>query len=713
MWFLQPWMLAAVVVQPQPATTPVTPAHRVTEEIRLDGVLDEPAWASVPTIGRLLQQEPTPESEPTMETEVRVLFDRDHLYFGILCRDSDPSAIVANQLSRDSRLRSDDHIAIIVDPFLDRRNGFFFETNPVGARSDGQVTNNAERRTLEWDGIWDAAARITEEGWVAEIEIPFKTLRFKPGQTTWGLNVERTVVRLNEANRWASPRREVWLTNLAMAGRLTGLEGIRQGRGLDIRPYTSTGRTDGDGQFEIGIDVFKSITSGLNASVTVNTDFAETEADNRRVNLTRFPLFFPEKRAFFLEGAGIFEVAGLPANRRSDLIPFFGRRIGLLEGEEVPIIAGAKLVGREKGFNIGVLDVVTDDVEITDYGAVDRQNLLVARVSRNLLTQSWVGGILTHGNPEGTGSNTLFGVDARFATSKFRGDKNLSLDLFFLGTKDETLDATDTSYGFRLDYPNELWDVGVSGTHVGANFHPALGFVRRTGVNTLGGMVQFRPRARGIGIRRFNFQFLPQLIYDLDGRLLDYRIRTSPLNLTTESQERVEFNVVPEQQTLDEPFEIQDGIVIPEGRYRWTRYATEIRTADYRPWELSVDYQWGGFYTGSRREIGLSLVLKPSPHFHLEFRGERNDVELEQGTFETQVYELGANINFSPNLFWANLVQFDNESDVLGLQSRFRWILKPGNDLFVVIDRGWERLGDRFRPASDNFTVKFQYTFRL
>jgi hypothetical protein len=335
----------------------------VTEEIRIDGVLDEPVWATVPTIGRLLQQEPVPESEPTMETEIRVLFDRDHLYFGILCRDDDPSAIVANQLARDSELETDDNIAIALDPFLDRRNGFFFEVNPVGARSDGQVSNNVERRTLEWDGIWNAAARITEEGWVAEIEIPFKTLRFKPGQTTWGLNVERLVVRLNETNRWASPRREVWLTNFAMAGQLTDLEGIRQGRGLDIRPYASTGRNDGDGQIDVGIDVFKNITSSLNASITVNTDFAETEADSRQVNLTRFPLFFPEKRTFFLEGAGIFDVAGLrPSRRRNDLLPFFSRRIGLLEGQEVPIIAGVKLVGREKGFNLGFLDVVTNDV---------------------------------------------------------------------------------------------------------------------------------------------------------------------------------------------------------------------------------------------------------------------------------------------------------------------------------------------------------------
>lgn len=713
MWLPSAWMLVASVAAPSAAAAPRAAAHPVTEEMRVDGLLNEPAWAAVPTIGRLLQQDPTPGSEPSVETEVRVLLDRDHLYFGILCRDPDPPAIVAKQLSRDADLSSDDVVVVIVDPFLDRRNGFFFEVNPAGARADGQVTNNVDERTLEWDGIWDAAARVTGEGWVVEMEIPFKTLRFEPGQATWGFNVERTVRRLHEVVRWASPRRDTWLANLATAGELTDLDGIRQGRGLDIRPYVSPSRRDGDDDVDVGIDVFKSVTSGLNASATVHTDFAETEADNRQVNLTRFPLFFPEKRTFFLEGAGIFETAGLAVGEQSDFIPFFSRRIGLLGGQEVPIIAGAKLVGRERGFNVGVLDVVTDDVATPDRAFVDEQNLLVARVSRNLFAQSWVGGIVTHGNPEGTGSNTLIGVDARFATSTFRGDKNLSLDLFLFGTSDETLDATDTAYGFSLDYPNELWTLRANSTYIGEDFRPALGFAKRTGIRTLRAMVKFRPRARGIGIRRFDFDLSPALVFDLEGRLLDYRLRTSPLSFTTESQEEVVIHVVPEQETLDEPFEIHEGVVVPPGRHRWTRYLAQVTTAGYRWWAIDLSYEGGSFFTGNRRMIGLGLVLKPSRHLHLELRGERNDVELAEGTFDTQVLELGVDVNFSPNLSWASLVQFDNESDVLGLQSRFRWILKPGNDLFVVLDRGWQDLDDRFLPVSNHLTLKFQYTFRL
>ena len=238
-----------------------------------------------------------------------MLFSDAMLYFGIVCHDATPAAIVSTSLTRDADLESDDSILIALDPFLDHRNGFFFQVNPSGARADGQIANNSEHVSLDWDGIWEAASRITDQGWTAEIAIPFKTLRFKPGQTTWGLNVERRIKRRNETDRWAAARRDVWVANLSQAGRLEGLVGIHQGRGLDIRPYVSGGEQNSDGTFAAGVDVFKNLTPNMNASVTVNTDFAETEVDARQINLTRFPLFFPEKRAFFLEGAGVFDVA--------------------------------------------------------------------------------------------------------------------------------------------------------------------------------------------------------------------------------------------------------------------------------------------------------------------------------------------------------------------------------------------------------------------
>ena len=704
---------------PRPGGRAAT-ALRTPEAIHVDGRLDESAWQRARPIGVLRQREPVENAELSEETIVRVLFNDDALYIGIVNQDRSPREIVSTQLTRDANLDVDDRITIVLDPFFDHRNGFFFQINPAGARSDGQVSNNSESLSRDWDGIWNAAARISEEGWIAEVEIPFKTLRFKPGQSVWGFNVERQIKRRQETDRWAAPRQNVWIGNLAEAGRLEGLEGIRQGLGLDVRPYLSGGAENSDGSLTGGVDVFKNVTPNLNAAVTVNTDFAETEADIRQVNLTRFPLFFPEKRTFFLEGAGVFDVAGL-ANT-TDIRPFFSRRIGLVESTAgdnitVPVRLGLKLTGRQSDYNVGVLDVETgseSNIGLSG-GRVDRQNLMAARVSRNILQQSWIGGIVTHGNPTGAGGNTLVGTDARFATSTFRGDKNLSLALYMLGTDDEATGTRDAAGGFTIDYPNDRWDVALSWKQIGDHFHPALGFVPRVGIRKTDFYAAFQPRPERWGIRQFFFEFEPTYITNLDNRVENWRVFTAPFNTRTESGEHLEWNYIPEFEHLDEPFEIAPGIVVPAGSYQWTRFRTEANTATKRPWVVDAALWWGGFYDGTRRQIELGITLKPSTHVAVSMQTERNDVTLPQGTFYTQVITARADYNFSADVSWANLVQYDNESRIAGLQSRFRWILRPGNDVFLVVNRGWVRTLDdsRFEPSFDRGSAKVQYTFRF
>lgn len=699
---------------PSVAALPSARAARTTAAIRVDGALDEPAWAQATPIGPLVQREPTEGAPASEETEVRVLYTATTLYFGILCRDRTPSDIVSTHLTRDAELGSDDNLFIVIDPFLDHRNGFFFQVNPSGARADGQVANNAEEGNLDWDGIWEASARITPEGWVVEIAIPFKTLRFKPGQTVWGLNVERTIKRRNEWDRWATPLRNSWITNLAQAGRLEGIEGINQGRGLDIRPYVSGGAENSDGRLQAGVDVFKNLTPNMNASVTVNTDFAETEADARQINLTRFPLFFPEKRAFFLEGAGVFDVA---ATNSESVLPFFTRRIGLLGGREVPIMVGTKIVGRQSGYNIGVLDVQTrgvDDLSV-DGHRLDGQNLLAARVSRNIFQQSWVGAILTRGNPEGTGSNTLVGADIRLATSTFRDNKNLSASFFFLRTDDEASGTTDYSFGGNIDYPNDLWNCSFGWRQIGEDFRPALGFAPRRGIRRLSPGISFMPRPGRFRIRQLFFEAQPVWVSDLQNVVQTWEVYATPFNAEFESGDRVEFNVMPQYERLTEPFEIADGIVIPVGGYRMNRWGVQVETADKRPLAVQADYSWGEFYSGTRRDVELEVTFKPSTHVLAAVAFERNDVSLREGSFSAQVFTVRGDYNFSPNVSWANLVQYDSESRILGAQSRFRWILKPGNDLFLVLNRGWyhREWDNRYLPSFDKGSVKLQYTFRL
>jgi hypothetical protein len=701
---------------PQPGgargDAPVATARRATGPITLDGRLNEPDWDASPPIGPLTQREPLQGQPAAEQTDVRVLYDDQALYVGIVCREGHAGGIVSTQLTRDADLDVDDRVTIVIDPFFDHRNGFFFQVNPAGARSDGQISDNSQTLVRDWDGIWDAAVLRTADGWTAEIAIPFKTLRFKPGQTVWGLNVERQVKHLFEIDRWAAARQTSWIGNLADAGQLTGLDGVRQGQGLDVRPYVSGGTDTGDAQFAGGLDAFKNLTPNLNASITVNTDFAETEADIRQVNLTRFPLFFPEKRTFFLEGAGVFNIPGLSDS--TYLIPLFTRRIGLhgdeITGGQVPIAVGAKIVGRQSDYNIGVLDVQTRRVS---GASLDPENLFAARLSRNLLQQSSIGAIVTSGNPEGTGHNSLIGADARLATSTFRDSKNVSLDLFMQRTDDHA-NGVDYAGGFTVTYPNDRWDMWFDWKQIGERFQPALGFVPRTGIRKNSARIAFQPRPQRWGIRQLFFEFEPDYITDLHNTAQNWSLFFAPFNVRTESGEHLEWNFVPEFERLDAPFEISPGVVVPIGSYQWHRFRAQANTATKRRWVVDATYWWGTFYDGTRRQTTLGLTVKPNAHVSIGLSTDRNDVALRAGTFYTQVVTTRVDYSFTPNVSWQNLQQYDNASGLLAFQSRFRWILKPGNDLSVVVNRGWTRtLDGGFASTFDRASSKLQYTFRF
>jgi len=690
-------------------------AISISERIRIDGKMDEAAWNRSASIGALTQVLPKEGSATSEKTEVRILVDTEALYFGILCLDRNPSAIISTQLTRDANLDVDDSVSIVLDPFFDHRNGFLFSVNPAGARADGQISNSSEKTSLDWDGIWNAATGITEKGWVAEIVIPFKTLRFKPGQSTWGLNIQRIIKRHNETDRWCGARHDIWLANLSEAGQLEGIPNVRQGMGLDIRPYGLVVRKEGnDWDLDGGFDISKNLAPNLNASLTVNTDFAETEVDARQINLTRFALFYPEKRAFFLEGAGVFDVE-TGNTWFPDLMPFFSRRIGLIEKDgltmEVPIIAGGKITGRQSRYNIGVMDVQADNV---DEIGLASQNLLAARVSRNFWRQSYVGGIFTRGNPSGLGQNTLVGGDAYFATSSFHGDKNLSLSLYAFRTDDEFIDRSDYAGGFSIDYPNDRWYASLGWKQIGDHFNPALGFVPRTGIRKTNGMLSFRPRMESGPIRQFTFHAFPEIITNLDNRVDNWRVDIAPFEFELNSGDALEIRISPQFERLPYAFEIRKGIVVPVGSYQYTRSGVSMSTATKRPWVFRFEAFFGGFYNGNRRDLMVDFTLKPSHHLLLGMRAQRADVDLNEGKFFTQLFSLQADYNFSPNVSWANLVQYDNESRILGFQTRFRWILKPGNDLFLVLNRGWYRTFEHdYLSTYDRGTIKLQYTFRF
>ncbi len=696
---------------------PVT-VTQITGKISLDGVLNESDWAQAQALGEILQREPKPETAATERTEVKLLADKDNLYVGVMCYDSEPGRVVGTQMRRDAQLASDDRIQILLDTFHDRRNAFYFATNPAGALVDGLIVENGQRINYDWNAIWDVRVKRFDKGWSAEFAIPFKSLGFRSGQDVWGFNFSRYIVRKLEEDRWATPRLDVQFTQVSEAGEILGFADAEQGSGLDVRPFAvgrsvrderGNSRFDGD----VGGDIFYNITPGLRLTTTFNTDFAETEVDDRQINLTRFPLFFPEKRSFFLENAGVFNFAR-NSSSQPDVIPFFSRRIGLLSGQEVPILAGAKLTGKVGKYDLGALAVRTRETMFTE-----ARTLFVGRVKRNLFKQSYIGGIYTEGDPSSPTSSRTYGADLRLATANFLDtNRNFSLDLFATKTGKQGVRGDDASYGFAASYPNDLWELSAEWKHIGREYVPALGFVPRRAVDKLFLGSVYQPRPKGfLNVRQmFNEVFFTLYRRNDRKQLESWRFFTAPINWRFNSGDRVEANWAPQFERLFQPFEIADGVVLPPGDYRFTRYRAEFNTAAKRKWEVGATWWFGTYYSGHADQVSTEFIYKIAPHFRFAIETEQTFARLKEGTFVARVFVARADYAFSPSLTMSNLVQYDDESNRLGWQSRVRWTARPGNDLFIVFNQGWEkneRGGFNFRNAGTRLTGKVQYTFRF
>jgi len=458
-------------------TVPTVRAGEADGAIRIDGVLDEPAWGRAGRIANLTQQEPEPGVPTPHDTEVLVLVDDENLYIGVICHDPNPQWIIVHTMQHDGNF-SGDKIALVFDTFGDQRRGYYFETNAVGACLEGLISG-PEEFSADWDGIWDAHTRRTRDGWIAEIRIPAQTLRFTPGAESWGFNVERWVARDRIVLRWAGTSLDARFQDLRRAGRLEGIGRLRQGRGLGISPY-GLGRRNSDlatdystVELDGGLDITYNVTPRVTAVLTLNSDFSETEVDNRQINLTRFPLFLPEKRAFFLKGSNLFSFG---AGLHYDFIPFFSRRIGLYQGELVPLRGGVKVLGQVGKWSLAVLDAVMGESALTE-----RTNLLAGRLLYDVTEHLTLGTIVTDGDPRGDCDNTLVGVDAIWQTSTFRGEKNLSVGGWFTWTGRDTIGGQPTGWGLKIDYPNDLWDVFFIYKEFGDGLNPALGFLPRPG----------------------------------------------------------------------------------------------------------------------------------------------------------------------------------------------------------------------------------------
>jgi uncharacterized protein DUF5916 len=724
---------AAAQATPEPVAGTARPVLRValiSERVTLDGRLTEPAWSTDDSITDLTQSEPREGRTPTGRTVVRVLTTGTEILIGVRADDPEPSRIVSFARERDAVLDDEDHIKIVLDTYHDGRSGYVFAVNPNGARYDALVAEQGEAENANWDAIWEAATARTSTGWSAEIAIPLKSLLFRPDLTEWGFNVERRIQRLQETDRWASPARDYHVTQTGRAGVLAGLPRFVLGLGLSVRPsLTGGGARDSAGasirnRSHAALDATQRLGANTLGSLTVNTDFAETEVDARRVNLTRFPLFFPEKRTFFLEGADIFDFGlglGTSSGEDSDLLPFFSRRIGLLRGNEVPLRVGGKLIGRTGGTSFGALLARTGELE----GFRSANTLGVIRLRQNVLRESSVGIIGTVGDPEGFGHAWVAGSDLTYQTSRFHGDKNFLVGVWALGMDRDSLGGTRYAWGGKIDYPNDRWDLSLNYKRLDPDFQPSLGFVPRPDVQILDLTIVFSPRPGGpirtplgpLHVRQMFHEVFPHLVTDLSGRWQSYELFMTPVNWRLESGDRFEFNIVPAGERLANPFEIADGVTLPAGSYRFLHYRLEGELAAKRRMSGLATWWFGPFYDGHLHQIELTAAWRLSPLVIMELTGERDVGRMPEGDFTQTLAGTRLRLNFSPDLQLTSFVQYDTESDLVGTNTRLRWTFDPLGELFVVYDhnlRTRDPLTNRRQIAfaSNQLLVKVQYAFR-
>ncbi len=720
---------ASAALQDAGSTNPVRTAivTVITSAITIDGVLEERDWGAAPKIGALTQREPANGQAPTENTEVTLLRDADNLYIGVMCYDSEPDRIIGTQRARDVGLNTDDRLEIVLDTYRDQRNAFYFATNPVGALVDGLLFSNGQSN-LNWDAIWQVRTRRTDEGWSAEFAIPFKSLSFPAGRGVWGFNIARHIQRKLEDDRWSGARLETPFFQVSEAGEIGNLEGITQGIGLDLRPFIG-GRwlhANANGNDTVtgkpGLDLFYNFTSSLKLSATVNTDFGETEVDDRQINLSRFSLFFPEKRSFFLEDAGVFAFSntavaapGFLAPTRFEVIPFFSRQIGLLAGREVPIDFGTKLTGKIGRTDIGVLDARTRDVP-----NVTAKNFFVGRVKRNLFEQSYIGGIVTSGNPGRPISSQTAGADLRLATSDFLDSKNLVFNAYGLKSRNQGISGRDMSYGFSVEYPNDLIEMELFWREVQQNFRPALGFVGRSNLRLLriGGRYNPRPKDFLNLQQMFMGIFYNRFTRADTGQVESWALHIpAPIDWHFKSGDALHAVMWPTvtYERLFAPFQIYPGVILPPAEYRFTRWRLSAATAAKRRVQASGQWVLGTFWSGHADEVNLTLTFKIPPRFTISVSANQTFASMPQRNFVARVFSSQANYTASPYLSFSNLIQYDNVSRNLGWQSRARWILRPGNDVFFVFTQGWiqeQQGGYRFTPQESKVSAKIQYTFR-
>ncbi|MBK5257759.1 MAG: carbohydrate binding family 9 domain-containing protein [Vicinamibacteria bacterium] len=701
-------------------------ATRITEPLVLDGKLDDPVYSRVKSVSDFIQQEPDEGAPETEKTEAWIFFDDRNLYVSLRCWDSHLERMMANEMRRDHpNIRQDENFSLVLDTYYDRRSGYYFATNPLGAVRDQAIGDEGRNNNLDWNTVWDVKASMDERGWALEMVIPFKSMRYnRVGPQVWSFNLRRTVKWKNETSSLAPLQRARGGRGLFIfseAATLVGVEIPGSNRNLEVKPYglssLTTDRTaeqpfSNHPDADFGFDAKYGLTSGLIGDFTFNTDFAQVEEDQQEVNLTRFSLLFPEKREFFLEGQAIFAFGGgSPGGGGDGLapIPFFSRRIGLTEEGQDPIRVGGRVAGRAGPFQIGALDIQTRGV--ADNPLIQATNFSVLRVRRDIFTRGDIGIIGTHRSTsltEGARSNSLFGADANFAFFQ-----NLNLNASYLTSRTSleqggTTGGDHSSYRGNLEYGGDRYGLVLEHIFAGKGFQPELGFLKREAFrrNFLEG--RFSPRPRSIDwVRRFVWQGNFDRITDPGGRL-ETRMVQGLFRTEFENSDQVEVEYTNTFEFLPKEFEIAKDVVLPVGEYGFQDVKLTYTLGAQRTVPGKVSYQKGSFWSGDRDAVTFDGRIQVGSKFSLEPRLSLNWVDLPEGDFNTRLFGARANVTFSPRMALSGYVQYNSKSDSLSSSLRFRWEYQPGSDLFVVYSEG--RGGFSEDPLLTNRTLALKFT---
>ena len=699
--------------------TPRSSATRISLEEApvIDGDLSDPAWRNAAIIEEFYQVDPVEGAPPSQPTRAYIMYDQKNLYVGVYSYDSNPEEIRRSQMQRDLALENDDAVRILIDTFGSFRDSYFFGVNPNGARSDALTENNGSFND-QWNAIWRAKARVVEDGWIAEFAIPFQSISFDPSLDDWNLQIIRTIRRDNEEIRWSNidqSRNRIDMTN---PGRVAGIDDITSGIGLEVQAF-ATGAVshdweldETDFEFNPSGNVFYKITPSLTGSLTFNTDFSDTALDSRRVNTGRFSLFFPETRDFFLQDAAVFEFGGRIFNSgpRNGL-PFFSRNIGIVDGQPVDIVAGAKLSGKVGPANVGVISTRTG---AADTLGVDGQFLSSARVSIPVLSESKFGVVLTNGDPTGENDNTVAGVDFQYKKSNLFGQGTLTADFAHIRSFNEGVN--DAMTAGHIAYRSQTWNGNLRLRDIGEDYAPKLGFINRPGIRRLNGNMWRAYRPNKELLRYAETGAFGNVITDQSGERQD-EVYGGWIFLQNDPGDSINTEYQHRSERINEPFRIAGEVPVNPGDYGWNRYEINTDTSRARKLGIGFDIAWGGVYDGDLLEIGAEVDFRPTKHFELSTGYDLLKFDLPTGEIDIHIASINSTIAFTPDMTIKTEVQYDNISESFTYFSRFIWEPMPEREIFLSFGHtaliGRESFPRDFTSLGSSLALRLGHTFRM